>query len=77
MSVAHYTPQWPPWSKSWVDCYKGEVHIEVKFGQFSEQFVVPQGQARSHDTQRIMVQLYQSLKDKQARLDAVTKRITK
>ena len=76
MAQINYGFNWPPWAKSWVDLLSNEVHISVKYGQFEQQFVVPRGQATSLDTQRIVRQLYLSLKDKQARLDAVTARIT-
>jgi hypothetical protein len=76
MAQINYGFNWPPWVESWVDLLSDEVHISVEYGQFKQQFVVPRGQATSLDTQRIVRQLYLSLKDKQARLDAVTARIT-
>lgn len=66
---------YPPWLKAEVIDHGHNVRITVKYGIFEQSFEVPRGET-NYDTDRIAYQLYLSLKDKQARLDAVTSRIT-
>lgn len=66
---------YPPWLKSEIVEYGLVVRITVAYGAFEQSFDVPRGET-GYDTDRIAYQLYLSLKDKQARLNAVTFRIT-
>jgi len=66
---------YPPWVTAKVIDHGLTVLITVKYGVFEQSFEVPRG-GTNYDTDRIAYQLYLSLKDKQARLDAVTSRIT-
>ena len=68
--------QWPPWVKVTHNTLYGDTTFKVTVGACDFSFTVPQKDASSFETQTIVRQLYLSLKDKQARLDAVTARIT-
>ena len=67
---------YPPWVTGKVIDHGLTVLITVKYGVFEQSFEVPRGET-NYDTDRIAYQLYLSLKDKQARLDAVTAKIIK
>ncbi len=67
---------YPPWVTAKVIDHGRTVLITVKYGVFEQSFEVPRGET-NYDTDRIAYQLYLSLKDKQARLDAVTAKIIK
>jgi hypothetical protein len=67
---------YPPWVTAKVIDHGLTILITVKYGVFEQSFEVPRGET-NYDTDRIAYQLYLSLKDKQARLDAVTAKIIK
>ncbi len=76
MSTFSWPHCWPHWVTAQLDIPKGEVRITVTLEPFSYSWEVPRGEATSRDTLRIAQQVYLGLKDKKARLDRVTQRIT-
>lgn len=74
MAINEY--KWPPWVKVTHNAIFGDVTLKVTVSASDFSFTVPQKDASSFETQTIVRQLYLTLKDKQARLDAVTARIT-
>jgi hypothetical protein len=69
--------RWPPWVKVTYNTLYGDATFKVTVGASDFSFTVPLKDASTFETQTIVRQLYLTLKDKQARLDAVTARITK
>lgn len=74
MAINEY--KWPPWVKVTHNAIFGDVTFVVTVGASHFAFTVPQKDASSFETQTVVRQLYLALKDKQARLDEVTARIT-
>lgn len=75
MAVINHV-QWPPWVQVTYNPHYNDATFVVTHGSFHHAFTTPLKDASTYETQLIVRQLFLSLKDKQARLDAVTARIT-